>query len=159
MKPMELKSGRSGRGTDVFATEARESLSSVLREAVASNARLAAARKNGAPKRSLALLLIGLRQAAGLSASALARAMGRDRGFVSRIEAPVGPMPDIETIARYAAACGLEMRSSFEFRNVYGQVVANVDGSKSADFGILVDAGTAKDGELSPHSGGLIPKL
>lgn len=57
-------------------------------------------------KREIALMLSGVRKQAGLSQRQIAERTGWDKSFVSRLEGASGGMPDTETIARYAAACG-----------------------------------------------------
>lgn len=57
------------------------------------------------PKRNVALALVRLRTQAGRTQTQVAEAAGWDKGFVSRLEATAGPVPDIATITRYAAAC------------------------------------------------------
>jgi hypothetical protein len=73
-----------------------------------------------AAKRSVALALVGLRQAAGLSQADLAARTGWNRGFVSRLEGALGGVPSTATIARYAEACGAVANVAF---SVDGRVV------------------------------------
>lgn len=63
-----------------------------------------------AQKRAIARMLVRLRKHAGLSQTDLAVETGWDKGFVSRLEGAYGGMPDIGTIARYSAACGVTLR-------------------------------------------------
>lgn len=57
------------------------------------------------PKRRIALALVRLRVHAGKSQTELAQQAGWDKAFVSRLESADGPVPDMQTVARYAQAC------------------------------------------------------
>ena len=59
-----------------------------------------------APRRKISLVLVGLRKQAGLSQKEVAARARWDKAFVSRLESATGGVPDAETVARYAAACG-----------------------------------------------------
>jgi transcriptional regulator with XRE-family HTH domain len=59
-----------------------------------------------AAKRKIALLLTRLRTDSGLSQKDVGARAGWDKAFVSRLEGALGGIPDTQTIARYAAACG-----------------------------------------------------
>lgn len=58
------------------------------------------------PRRRIATMLVRLRSEKGLSQKDVAERAGWDKAFVSRLEGAGGGMPDAETIARYAEACG-----------------------------------------------------
>ena len=57
-------------------------------------------------KRKMALALVHVRKAAGLTQAELAVKAGWDKGFVSRLESASGGMPETATIMRYAEVCG-----------------------------------------------------
>jgi len=73
-----------------------------------------------AAKRSVALSLIGLRRAAGLTQAQLAARAGWDKAFLSRLESPLGSVPSAATISRYAEACGASASLAF---TIGGEVV------------------------------------
>lgn len=58
------------------------------------------------PKRQIALMLIRLRKTAKLSQKDVSERAGWNKGFVSRLEGAQGGIPDSQTLARYAQACG-----------------------------------------------------
>lgn len=58
-------------------------------------------------KRNLALALRGVRKRAGLTQVELAERADMTQNFVSKLESPSGPMPNTDTLHRYAAACGV----------------------------------------------------
>ncbi len=59
------------------------------------------------PKRELAVALARMRAAAGLTQAQVAERAGWDKAFVSRLESATGPVPDVATLSRYAAACDM----------------------------------------------------
>lgn len=63
-------------------------------------------REASAPKRGIAIALVRMRKQAGLTQSDLAKKVGWDKAFVSRLEGALGPIPETATLTRYAAACG-----------------------------------------------------
>lgn len=65
------------------------------------------------PKRELALTLRALRKAQGLTQAELAARAGLSQSHVSKLEAATGPMPEMETVRRYAGACGMAVQLDF----------------------------------------------
>jgi transcriptional regulator with XRE-family HTH domain len=59
-----------------------------------------------APKRAIAIALVRMRKQAGLTQSDVAQRAKWDKAFVSRLEGAGGAVPDTNTLARYAEACG-----------------------------------------------------
>jgi transcriptional regulator with XRE-family HTH domain len=59
------------------------------------------------PRRRISLMLVRLRKERGLSQKQIAERAGWDKAFVSRLESSSDRLPDSDTVARYAAACGL----------------------------------------------------
>lgn len=57
-------------------------------------------------RRDLSWSLVQMRRSAGLTQNQLAKAMGKDQAFVSRMESATGPMPKAQHIALYAKNCG-----------------------------------------------------
>jgi transcriptional regulator with XRE-family HTH domain len=59
------------------------------------------------PRRRVSLMLTRVRKEKGLSQKEIAGRAGWDKAFVSRLESGLNGFPDSDTVARYAAACGL----------------------------------------------------
>lgn len=59
------------------------------------------------PRRRISLMLVRLRKERGLSQKQIAERAGWDKAFVSRLESSSDRVPDSDTVARYAKACGL----------------------------------------------------
>lgn len=57
-------------------------------------------------KREIGLMLARIRKAAQLTQKELAERTGWDKAFISRLEGAQGGIPDTQTMARYADACG-----------------------------------------------------
>ena len=57
-------------------------------------------------RRDLAWSLVKMRRAVGLTQNELAKRMGKDQAFVSRMESATGSMPKAQHIALYAKHCG-----------------------------------------------------
>lgn len=74
---------------------------------------LRTAYEDSAPKRELAMALRALRARAGLTQVALAERSGLRQSQISRLESPDGPLPETETVRRYAAACDARLRMDF----------------------------------------------
>jgi len=66
-----------------------------------------------ARKRALAIALVTVRKKLVLTQTQLAERAGFKQSFVSKLESPSGPMPETETIHRYAKACGVQAVVSF----------------------------------------------
>ena len=66
---------------------------------------LAARQAENAPKRSLALKLIGLRWRANMTHADIADATGLDISKVRQLESLAGPLPLPDEIERYRSAC------------------------------------------------------
>lgn len=81
--------------------------------APASDAPSADAAEGTAPKAALARALRDARTAAGLTQSVLAQRSGLTQSHISRLESPTGSLPTLETILRYATACGASAQISF----------------------------------------------
>jgi transcriptional regulator with XRE-family HTH domain len=57
-------------------------------------------------KRGFGLLFARMRKRAGLLQKDVAERTGWDKAFVSRLESGQGAVPDMQTLARFAEACG-----------------------------------------------------
>jgi transcriptional regulator with XRE-family HTH domain len=66
------------------------------------------------PKRELALTLRKMRNAKGYTQADVAARSGLSQSHVSKLEAATGSMPEIETVRRYAEACGMGLRLDFQ---------------------------------------------
>ena len=95
---------------DLMAADDMEALHAEL---VASNPPFARAWAASAAKRSVALALVGLRREAKLTQAEVAARAGWDKGFVSRLESALGPVPNTATLSRYAQACGATANVAF----------------------------------------------
>jgi transcriptional regulator with XRE-family HTH domain len=93
---MSAKAGKDG-----FATLRDEMLSE--------SSELTALMAQTEPKREIALAFGRMRKQSGLSQKDIVERTGWDKGFVSRLEGAMGGMPDTETIARFAEACGVKV--------------------------------------------------
>ena len=58
------------------------------------------------PKRNVANMLASVRAEYGLSKEDVAERAGWTKSYVSRLEGPMGKVPDIYTIGQYVNACG-----------------------------------------------------
>ena len=74
--------------------------------------------------RAIGDALTGMRRGAGLSQAELARAAGWDPSYVSRLERGGSAVPAPETVARFAAACGLV--ASYAFHDAAGATLAEI---------------------------------
>lgn len=61
-------------------------------------------------KRAVAMALVGMRKRVGLTQIEVAKRAGWDKGYVSRLEGVAGGLPELDTLVRYALACGCELR-------------------------------------------------
>lgn len=66
------------------------------------------------PRRELALALRRMRKARGLTQADVAARTGMSQSHVSKLEAATGPMPELDTMRRYAEACGMAIRIDFQ---------------------------------------------
>jgi transcriptional regulator with XRE-family HTH domain len=58
-------------------------------------------------KRQMSFMFARMRKSAGLSQKDIVERTGWDKSFVSRLEGAQGPLPEVQTIARFAEACNL----------------------------------------------------
>lgn len=58
---------------------------------------------------NLAMALARIRRVANLTQQAVAKAIGKDQAFVSRMESVTGPEPTADSIDAYVHACGGEV--------------------------------------------------
>lgn len=79
------------------------SLKSIM---LAEDPKLEAEYDQTAIKRDIALMLRALRKKAGLTQTELAVRTGLSQSHISKIEAPTGGLPEIESCARYVHGCG-----------------------------------------------------
>jgi transcriptional regulator with XRE-family HTH domain len=89
----------------VVAHDKRRSFTAFRDELLAERPGFRRVWEDSEPKRAIAAALVRLRIQAGRTQSEIAEQAGWDKGFVSRLEAAAGPVPDTATIVRYAAAC------------------------------------------------------
>lgn len=59
------------------------------------------------PNRHFGLLFARMRKQAGLLQKEVAERAGWDKAFISRLESGRGAVPDLQTLARFADACGV----------------------------------------------------
>jgi transcriptional regulator with XRE-family HTH domain len=90
-----------------------------------------------APKRAIAIALVRMRKQAGLTQTDLAQKAGWDKAFVSRLEGAGEAVPDTNTLARYAEACG----------RAVGLVFANVEEDRAQ----VIDAVTLAAPAAAEH--------
>ncbi|WP_170566017.1 helix-turn-helix domain-containing protein [Ruegeria atlantica] len=76
-------------------------------------------------KRNLALALRSIRKRAGLTQEQVAELTGMKQNAISKLESPSGPMPNTDTLHRYAEACGVVATVGF-----YGAPVPPKDPKK-----------------------------
>ncbi len=69
--------------------------------------------KETEPKRRIARKLEAIRIGSNQSQAEIAQKMGVDPSYVSRMESSSGPIPKAETIALFAAHCGVDMAYAF----------------------------------------------
>lgn len=100
------------------------------------------------PKRAIALALVRLRTQAGRTQTQIAEAAGWDKGFVSRLESAAGPVPDIATITRYAAACDVVVGLVFASALAAADTVHVVEGVTLATPAGVKPFETLRDLEL-----------
>jgi transcriptional regulator with XRE-family HTH domain len=93
------------------------------------------------PRREVSLMLTRLRKEQGLSQKEIAGRAGWDKAFVSRLESGLSGFPDSDTVARYAAACGLSA----------GFVIGEESGAKHMRVRGAVTL-RADSGQPQPHS-------
>lgn len=70
---------------------------------------LVAHQEKHARKRAIAIKLRALRDARGMTQDDVAKAAGMTQSMIARIEALSGPVPGLDSIGRYVAACGGQM--------------------------------------------------
>lgn len=73
------------------------------------NPQVRAAWDRAEQKRKLSMFLVNMRTSAGFTQRQLAEAVRWDKSFISRLEAASGPVPALETISKYAQACGFNI--------------------------------------------------
>ncbi len=101
-------------------------------------------------KVEIAAFLVRMRQSVGLSRAEIGKALKMDRSAISRIENANGGMPDIDTINRYAGACGFQVHFVAASRQSDREdVIASLPKSARAVGGM---AEIGKDAERSKHT-------
>lgn len=70
---------------------------------------LVAHQEKNARKRAIAVKLRALRDARGMTQADVAASAGMTQSMVARLEALSGPVPGLDSIDRYVAACGGQM--------------------------------------------------
>jgi transcriptional regulator with XRE-family HTH domain len=103
-RPVELASEEEG-GSAAMGEEYALLRDEILRDVPAAKEAWEASRG----KRAAALMLARLRKAVRLSQKDVADRAGWDKSFVSRLEGAQGGVPDTQTMARFAEACGATM--------------------------------------------------
>lgn len=88
-------------------------INQIERDILAERPQLKASLERNRRKRDLALALRAVRKQAGLTQTDVARISGMKQSAISKLESPMGPMPETETIHRYAAACNATAHIGF----------------------------------------------
>jgi transcriptional regulator with XRE-family HTH domain len=119
---------------------------------------LARAWAESRPKRELALFLVRMRKAAGLTQQEVSDRAGWDKSYVSRLESENGGIPDLATISRFAEACNavagllVAMPEGDHFRVTGSLEISNV-GAEPDHFARLRDTTiAAADGVVVAES-------
>ena len=81
---------------------------------LAKNETLRRSFQSNTEKRNLAMSARALRRTAGLTQRQVAARAHLSQSHVSKIENATGPMPSLDTLRKYAAACGAQVRVEFE---------------------------------------------
>lgn len=84
------------------------------RKLLGEDAELRASFERNTEKRNLALAVRAMRKWAGLTQVEVAELSGLSQSHVSKIESATGPMPQTETLQKYAAACKARVWIEFQ---------------------------------------------
>jgi transcriptional regulator with XRE-family HTH domain len=82
---------------------------SIRQEIVEASAEVRSLLDKTQAKRRIALMLTRMRAKRDFSQKDIAERIGWDKAFVSRLESAQGGVPDMQTLSRYAGACGLSI--------------------------------------------------
>jgi transcriptional regulator with XRE-family HTH domain len=77
----------------------------LLEEIAASDPEFQKTLTGDSPRMNLSHALYKMRRNTGLTQSEVAQSMGKDQGFVSRMESATGPFPDSASLVAFASAC------------------------------------------------------
>lgn len=90
-----------------MSSSTETSQSDFYKNVLSKNSEYKKAHSKHANKASIAKILTRIRVQANLTQSEVARRAGWRKSYVSRLESPLGGVPDATTLTRFADACGM----------------------------------------------------